>query len=181
MPGAEPATKGPPAHAAYSCREMAASTAAGLLLFRVRDSALEVLIGHMGGPFWARKEDHAWSIFKGGYEPEDEDALAAARREFTEETGLPVPDSVLIPLDTVRQASGKHVTAWAVRGDADPDTVVSNTFLAEWPPRSGRQREFPEIDRVAWCTPVVARRRLVRAQAAFVDRLLEQVGDELAQ
>lgn len=159
---------------------MAASTAAGLLLFRVRDGRLEVLIGHMGGPFWARKEDHAWSIFKGGYEPGEEEPLAAARREFTEETGLPVPDGELIPLGSVRQSSGKQVVAWAVRGDADPATVVSNTYLAEWPPRSGRQQEFPEIDRVAWCEPEVARTRLVRAQVAFVDRLGELLVDELA-
>ncbi len=158
---------------------MAASTAAGLLLFRVRDGRLEVLIGHMGGPFWARKEDHAWSIFKGGYELAEEAPLAAARREFTEETGLPVPDGELMPLGSVRQSSGKQVTAWAVRGDADPATVVSNTYMAEWPPRSGRQREFPEVDRVEWCVPALARTRLVRAQVAFVDRLIDLLADEL--
>ncbi len=159
---------------------MAASTAAGLLLFRIRDGRLEVLLGHMGGPFWARKEEHAWSIFKGGYEPGEETPIDAARREFTEETGLSVPDGELIPLGTVRQSSGKQVTAWAVRGDADPATVVSNTYLAEWPPRSGRHEEFPEIDRVEWCDPALARTRLVRAQVAFVERLLEHLDGELA-
>ncbi len=158
---------------------MAASTAAGLLLFRVRGGQLEVLIGHMGGPFWARKEDHAWSIFKGGYDPDEEEPLAAARREFTEETGLPVPDGELLPLGSVRQSSGKQVIAWGVRGDADPAGVVSNTYLAEWPPGSGRQREYPEIDRVEWCAPARARTRLVRAQAAFVERLIGLLGDEL--
>jgi predicted NUDIX family NTP pyrophosphohydrolase len=169
-----------PGPIAYGRGTMAAPTAAGLLLFRVRDGRLEVLIGHMGGPFWARKEDHAWSIFKGGYDPSEEEPLAAARREFTEETGLPVPDGELIPLGAVRQSSGKQVIAWAVRGDADPATVVSNTYLAEWPPRSGKQQEFPEIDRVAWCEPGLARTRLVRAQVTFVERLQERLDGELS-
>jgi predicted NUDIX family NTP pyrophosphohydrolase len=151
------------------------STAAGLLLYRVDGEAVEVLLAHMGGPFWARRDRHAWSIIKGEYDPAAEDALDAARREFTEETGQPAPEGDLIPLGSVVQSGGKQVTAWAVRSDLDPATIVSNTFVAEWPPRSGRRQEFPEIDRVEWCDPDSARDRLVKAQVAFVDRLQEHL------
>ena len=111
---------------------------AGLLVYRVRDGVPEVLIGHMGGPFWAKKDEGAWSVFKGEYE-DSEDPLAAARREFEEETGSPPPDGTPLALGEVRQSSGKRVIAWAVEGDLDPATVVSNTFTTEWPPRSGRR------------------------------------------
>jgi predicted NUDIX family NTP pyrophosphohydrolase len=147
-----------------------AMNSAGILLHRDRDGGREVLLGHMGGPFWARKDESAWSIFKGEYAA-DEEPLAAARREFAEETGFPLPDGEPVPLGEIRQSSGKRVVAWAVEGDLDADAVVSNTFLMEWPPRSGTQAEFPEIDRAAWFDLATARTKLVRAQGAFVDAL----------
>ncbi len=143
---------------------------AGLLLYRVRDGRPEVLIGHMGGPFWAKKDEGAWSVFKGEYE-DGEEPLLAARREFEEETGSPPPDGPTVALGEVRQSSGKRVVAWAVEGDFDPATLVSNTFTTEWPPRSGRQVEFPEVDRAEWFDLETARSKLVRALAAFVDAL----------
>lgn len=146
---------------------------AGLLLYRGSGTELEVLLAHMGGPFWARKDTGAWSIPKGEYGP-DEDPLAAARREFAEELGSPAPEDVpYVPLGEVRQKNGKVVTAWAVAGDLDVTTVVSNTFELEWPPRSGRIQEFPEVDRAAWFDLVTARTKLVAAQAGFLDRLIE--------
>lgn len=149
-------------------------TSAGLLLFRRGGDGVEVLIAHMGGPFWARKDVGAWSIIKGQYEPPEE-PFAAAQREFAEETGSPAPDGEPLPLGHVVQGSGKRVTAWAIEADFDPSTIVSQTFTAEWPPKSGRMQEFPEIDRAEWVDPETAKGRLVRAQAAFVDRLLEAV------
>lgn len=133
-----------------------------------------MLIAHMGGPFWATRETGAWSIPKGEYEPEEE-AEAAARREFTEELGLPAPDGEPVPLGEVRQAGGKVVTVWAVEGDLDPERVSPGTFTMEWPRGSGVLREFPEVDRVAWCTPEEAMSRLVTGQRVFVERLLEYV------
>jgi predicted NUDIX family NTP pyrophosphohydrolase len=133
-----------------------------------------VLLGHMGGPFWARKDAGAWSIPKGEY-GEDEDARAAARREFGEELGTPPPDGPWLELGEVRQRAGKVVTAWAVEGDFDVSTLRSNTFTIEWPPRSGRQAEFPEIDRAAWFDLATARARIVAAQAVFLDRLADAV------
>ena len=150
---------------------------AGLLLYRVRGGHLEVMLGHMGGPFWARKDDAAWSLFKGEYEA-GEEPLAAARREFEEETGSPPPDGPVLALGEVRQGSGKRVVAWAVEGDFDPALLRSNTFTIEWPPRSGRQAEFPEVDRVDWFDLHTARRKLVRAQATFVDRLEEALAPD---
>lgn len=147
-------------------------TSAGLLLFRRRAGALEVLIAHMGGPFWARKDAGAWSIIKGQYEPPEE-PLAAARREFTEETGSPPPGGDTLALGEVVQGSGKRVTAWAIESDFDPSAIVSQTFEVEWPPRSGRMQEYPEIDRAAWFDPGTAKAKLVRAQATFVDRLVD--------
>jgi predicted NUDIX family NTP pyrophosphohydrolase len=147
---------------------------AGLLLYRRREGRIEVLLGHMGGPFWARKDERAWSIPKGEH-PEAEDALAAARREFAEETGTPPPDGPTLDLGEVRQSGGKRVTAWAVEGDLDPATVKSNTFQLEWPPRSGRRQEFPEIDRAGWFDLDTARRRIVKGQVALVDRLEERL------
>src|SRR5215210_5611580 len=122
---------------------------AGLLLYRVRDGRLQVLIAHMGGPFWAKKDEAGWSIPKGEY-VEGEDRLAAARREFEEEIGSSPPSGPMLELGEIRQPSGKRIVAWAVEGDLDPATVRSNTFVLEWPPRSGRQEEFPEIDRADW-------------------------------
>lgn len=148
-----------------------ARTSAGILLHRGTVGAPEVLIGHPGGPLWSRRDAGAWTVPKG--EPEaGESLLAAARREFTEELGLPVPPGEPVGLGSVRQAGGKVVTVWALRGDLDPDDVVPGTFTMTWPPRSGRTVELPELDRVAWCDPVTARERLLPAQTAFLDRLL---------
>jgi predicted NUDIX family NTP pyrophosphohydrolase len=147
-----------------------ARTSAGLLPYRRRDGRLEVLIAHMGGPMWARRDEAAWTIVKGEHDA-DEEALAAARREFEEETGVPAPGGPVLELGEVRQSGGKRVTAWAVEADLDAGSLHSNTFELEWPPRSGRIGEFPEVDRFEWCAPGVARRRLVRAQAELVDRL----------
>lgn len=144
---------------------------AGILLFRFTTGGVEVLLGHMGGPYWARKEAGAWTIPKGEYEPH-ETPEAAARREFSEELGVAVPDGELIPLGEVRQRGGKIVTAYALAGDLDPAIVVPGTFATEWPPGSGRQQGFPELDRVAWFPPADARDKIVSAQAAFLDRLL---------
>lgn len=147
-----------------------ARRSAGLLLFRHRGTGFEVLIGHMGGPFWARRESAAWSVPKGEYAP-DEGAETAARREFEEEFGHPVPDGAWLSLGESRQAGGKTVTVWAVEGDLDPAAAVPGTFTMEWPRGSGVQQEFPEIDRFAWCTPETAAERLVKGQRIFVDRL----------
>ncbi|MFD9890098.1 NUDIX domain-containing protein [Amycolatopsis sp. NPDC059027] len=148
---------------------MAAKRSAGLLLFRRRDGETEVLLGHMGGPFWAKKDAAAWSLPKGELDP-DEQPEAAARREFTEELGLPAPEGEYRELGEVKQ-SGKVVTAWAVEGDLDPADVVPGTFELEWPPRSGRLQEFPEVDRAEWFTLDVAREKLVVGQRPFLDRL----------
>ncbi|MEV7065587.1 NUDIX domain-containing protein [Streptomyces collinus] len=145
---------------------------AGLLLFHTTDNGLEVLLGHMGGPFFARRDAGAWTVPKGEYEP-DEPAWEAARREFREELGVPPPDGEAIDLGEVRQTGGKTVTAWAVRADLDPAAIVPGTFRMEWPPRSGRLQEFPELDRVAWFGIDRARAVIVKAQAAFLDRLAE--------
>jgi predicted NUDIX family NTP pyrophosphohydrolase len=147
---------------------------AGILLFRRRAGALELLLVHPGGPYWARKDAGAWSIPKGEH-AEGEDALACARREFEEETGTVPPVDALVALGEVRQRSGKRVSAWAAEGNLDAEAVRSNTFTVEWPPRSGRMQEFPEVDRAGWFAPDDARRALVPTQAAFVDRLLEHL------
>ncbi|MFF7052679.1 NUDIX domain-containing protein [Streptomyces griseorubiginosus] len=148
-------------------------TSAGLLVFRHTENGLEVLLGHMGGPFFARRDAGAWTVPKGEYEPESEAAWDAARREFEEELGLPPPDGEAVPLGEVRQTNGKVVTAWAIEADLDPATVVPGVFSMEWPPRSGRTQEFPELDRVAWFGLERARAVIVKAQAAFLDRLAE--------
>jgi predicted NUDIX family NTP pyrophosphohydrolase len=127
----------------------------------------------MGGPFWARKDDGAWSIPKGEYEP-PEAAVDAARREFAEELGRPVPAGELIDLGSAKQ-SGKTVTIWALAGDLDPDTIVPGTFELEWPPRSGRRQQFPEIDRASWFALDVAVVKLVAGQRPFLDRLRDAV------
>jgi predicted NUDIX family NTP pyrophosphohydrolase len=147
---------------------------AGLLLFRRTPSGVEVLLGHMGGPFFARRDAGAWSIPKGEFGV-DEEAYAAARREFEEEFGSPPPDAQVIELGTVRQRNGKRVTAWALESDFDVATLVSNTFELEWPPRSGRTQTFPEIDRAAWFDVATARTKMVAGQDVLVDRLLEHV------
>jgi len=144
---------------------------AGLLVYRVGASGVEVLLGHMGGPLWARRDEGGWTLPKGEYDAASEEPLAAGRREFTEELGLPAPDGAVLPLGEVVQAGGKRVVAFAVEGDLDPDTVVPGTFEMVWPPRSGRVRSFPELDRVAWFALAAAAPKLVKAQRTFLDRL----------
>jgi predicted NUDIX family NTP pyrophosphohydrolase len=153
---------------------VARKRSAGLLVYRTSTDGVEVLIGHMGGPFWARQDTNAWSIPKGEY-GDDETAEAAARREFTEELGLPVPEGPLVALGEARQHTGKIVIIWAIEGDLDPDLIVPGTFEMVWPPRSGRLQAFPEIDRVGWFTLDVARKKLVSGQRTFLDRLAEHL------
>jgi len=148
-------------------------TSAGLLLFRRTEAGVEVLLGHMGGPFFARRDAGAWTVPKGEYVPDEEPAWEAARREFQEELGLAPPDGDPVPLGEVRQSGGKLVTVWAIEADLDPATVVPGTFRMEWPPKSGREQEFPELDRVAWFPVARAREVIVAAQATFLDRLAE--------
>jgi predicted NUDIX family NTP pyrophosphohydrolase len=147
-----------------------AKRSAGILLHRDTPAGREVLLVHPGGPFWAKKDLGVWSIPKGEHD-DGEDALAAALREFAEETGTVLPPAELTDLGTIRQRGGKVVQAWAAEGDLDADAVSSNTFTVEWPPRSGRMREFPEVDRAAWFGLDEARERINPAQAAFLDRL----------
>jgi predicted NUDIX family NTP pyrophosphohydrolase len=149
---------------------------AGLLLYRRRQRGVEVLLVHPGGPFWARKDEGAWSVPKGEYGA-GEDPLAAARREFAEETGAaPPPPGAAVALGTFRQPSGKMVAAWAVEGDFDPATLKSNTFTLEWPPRSGKTREVPEVDRAGWFTPEEAVRKLLKGQRPILEALLQRLG-----
>ena len=148
----------------------AGTTSAGILLYRGSDAAITVLIGHPGGPFWAHKNEGAWSIPKGIVEA-GEDALATALREFAEETGHPPPAGKPIPLGDTVLRSGKRVVAWAVAGDLDPETAVSNPVRLEWPRGSGRIIEFPEIDELRWTTLDEAATLLNPAQTVFLDRL----------
>jgi predicted NUDIX family NTP pyrophosphohydrolase len=147
---------------------------AGILLYRQPGTSLEVLLVHPGGPVWARRDLGAWSIPKGEYTEGEEEPLAAARREFAEELGSPPPEAEPLDLGEVRQKSGKRVRAWALPGDLDTARVQSNTFVMEWPPRSGQLREFPEVDRAEWFGVAEARERINPAQAAFLDRLAER-------
>lgn len=142
---------------------------AGLMLFRETAGKLEVLLVHPGGPFWAKKDDGAWSIPKGEF-GDGEDPLAAARREFKEETGF-APEGETFPLEPVRQPSGKIVYAWAIEGDFDPAALRSNTFSMEWPPKSGRHEEFPEVDRAAWFAIDTAKGKIQKGQAPFIEQL----------
>ncbi len=146
-------------------------TSAGLLLYRRSDDGIEVLIGHPGGPFWARKDDAAWSIPKGEY-TDDEDPWTAAQREFVEEIGLPVPDGPRVALPPVKQSGGKIVTAFAVEADLDVTDSVSNTFELEWPMGSGKFKEFPEIDRVSWFSIADAQVKLLKGQRPLLDDLI---------
>jgi predicted NUDIX family NTP pyrophosphohydrolase len=150
-----------------------AKTSAGILLYRGDGESLEVLLVHPGGPFWTKKDEGAWSIPKGEVEA-GEESPACALRELEEEIGssLGLTAEHLSELGEVRLKSGKVVQGWAAEGDFDPATLKSNTFAMEWPPRSGREREFPEVDRAEWFAPEQARRKINPAQAAFIDRLL---------
>jgi predicted NUDIX family NTP pyrophosphohydrolase len=143
---------------------------AGLLLFRETPDGLEVLLAHPGGPYWAKKDDGAWSIPKGELDV-DEEPLAAARREFQEEMGCAV-DGDFLPLEPLKQPGGKLVRAWAVSSNFDPSALSSNTFSMEWPPKCGRQQQFPEVDQAAWFDIESARRKILKGQAQFLDQLL---------
>jgi predicted NUDIX family NTP pyrophosphohydrolase len=148
---------------------------AGLLMYRHGPAGeIQVLLAHPGGPFWRGRDDAVWTLPKGEY-LDPEDALAAARREFCEETGFEVTPP-LLPLGDVSQMSGKRVSAWAFQGDCDPARLQSNRFEIEWPPRSGRRQSYPEIDRVQWFSLPEARRKLVPAQCELLDRLVNLVG-----
>ena len=147
---------------------------AGLLLHRRTTAGREVLIAHMGGPFWARKDEGAWSIPKGEFE-DGEQVLAVALREFTEEIGSPPPPGTPVELGEFRQPSGKRITAFALEGDIDVSEVRSNEFEIEWPRGSGRMRSFPEIDRAEWMTPDLARTKLVKGQIPVIDAFVRDV------
>jgi predicted NUDIX family NTP pyrophosphohydrolase len=146
---------------------------AGILLFRRSGRKLELLLVHPGGPFWSKKDDRAWSIPKGLYE-ESEDPIAAARREFEEETGSAVTGE-LIELGSFKQPSGKTIQAWAAEGDFDPANLRSNLFSIEWPPKSGRMQEFPEADRAAWFEPDVAGTKINKGQVPIIAALLKRL------
>ena len=149
---------------------------AGLLVYRQAAGDIEVLLVHPGGPFWRNKDQGAWTIPKGEFD-ETEDPLAAAKREFKEETGSTSPNGPYISLKAIKQKNGKIVHAWAVEGDFDPGELNSNTFLCEWPPKSGRMQEFPEVDRAGWFAPDVAKEKMLSGQPALIDEL----NDWLAQ
>lgn len=152
---------------------------AGFLMYRFRNEHVEVLLVHPGGPFWEKKDFGSWSIPKGEY-TEGEDAFATAKREFLEETGLKA-EGDFKELGTLRQPSGKMITAWAFEGDCDTKAVRSNTFTMEWPPRSGRQADFPEVDRAEWFSIDTARSKILRGQLGFIDALCKQLGGPLPQ
>jgi predicted NUDIX family NTP pyrophosphohydrolase len=152
---------------------MVGKNSAGLLLYRIRKAGIEVLLVHPGGPYWKNKDEGGWSIPKGEFLPE-EDPLAAARREFFEETGVAI-EGELRALKPLRQPGGKTVHAWAVEADLDPATIVSNTFEIEWPPRSGRLQSFPEIDRGAWFSLPEARRKILRGQVPLLEELAQML------
>lgn len=149
---------------------------AGILMYRSRDHTIEVFLVHPGGPFWAKKDAGAWSIPKGEID-EDEDPLDAAKREFQEETGLAVDGDFMV-LTPVKQAGGKVVQAWAVNGDCKAESIKSNTFSMEWPPRSGKRKEFPEVDRGAWFSLEIAREKILKAQIKLLDELEHIIGKD---
>jgi predicted NUDIX family NTP pyrophosphohydrolase len=149
-------------------------TSAGILLYRRKDDLLQVFLIHPGGPFFMKKDDGVWSIPKGLLDP-DEDPLAAAQREFAEETGSG-PQGEFRPLAPIRQKGGKTVLAWAAEGDCDADGITSNTFELEWPPHSGRMQRFPEADRAGWFTIEEAKRKIIPAQIALLEELQQLLG-----
>lgn len=148
---------------------------AGILLYRLRGVAVEVFLVHPGGPFWARKDEGAWSIPKGEYET-GENPLEVAQREFQEETGFEI-DGTFHPLTALKQPSGKVISAWTVEGDIDAATLTSNTFTMEWPPKSGHTREFPEVDRGGWFDLSTARVKILTGQRGFLDQLQQLLKD----
>ena len=143
-------------------------------MYRYREGVLEVFLVHPGGPFWAKKDLGAWSLPKGEYTPA-EDALAAARREFAEETGF-AAEGEFLPLTPLKQPSGKLISAWALVGDCDPEAVKSNTFAMEWPPRSGQTQEFPEVDRAGWFTIEEGKVKIIKGQTGFLEELTQILG-----
>lgn len=150
---------------------------AGILLYRIRDSKIEVFLVHPGGPFWIRKDVNAWSVPKGEF-TDEEDPLATARREFEEETGIPVKGDFL-ELKPVIQKGGKQVFCYACKGNIDPEAIKSNTFEMEWPPRSGKKQTFPEIDRGQWFDSAESKIKIIESQSAFVDELEKLIRSEL--
>jgi predicted NUDIX family NTP pyrophosphohydrolase len=150
-------------------------TSAGLLMYRSREGVIQVFLVHPGGPFWAKKDLGAWSIPKGLYSP-DEAPLSAARREFREETGFEASGD-FVPLTPLKQPSGKLIAAWAFEGDCDPEALRSNTFAMEWPPHSGREQEFPEVDRAAWFGMEEAREKILPGQRGFLDALRRLISE----
>ena len=157
---------------------MAKKESAGILMYRFRNSTLEVFLVHPGGPYWVKKDLGAWSIPKGEFE-EGEDRLNAAKREFHEETGF-LPEGNFVTLTQIKQPGGKLVHAWAVESDCDQKTIVSNTFSMEWPPRSGKRQEFPEIDRAEWFTVAAAKEKILKGQIGFLEKLRQMLEKELA-
>jgi predicted NUDIX family NTP pyrophosphohydrolase len=155
---------------------MAAVTSAGLLLYRRRGSSAQIFLVHPGGPYWAKKDDGAWSVPKGIVDP-DEDELAGARREFLEETGLDVDVSAhLRDLGTFPQPSGKRLRIWAVEGDCNPEDLSSNMFELEWPPKSGRVAQFPEVDRGGWFDREQALRKIIKGQRPVIEKFYVELG-----
>lgn len=151
-----------------------AEHSAGILVYRVRNQQVEVVLVHPGGPLWAGKDAGAWSIPKGLFTSE-EDPLEAAKREFEEETGFPI-DGDFLPLGALKQPSGKTVHAWAVAGDVEVKNLISNSFEMEWPPHSGRKREFPEVDKGEWFSLSAAGEQILRGQRGFLARLADAIG-----
>lgn len=149
---------------------------AGLLLYRRRDTTIEVFLIHHGGPFWENRDLGSWSIPKGEYDPAREDALVAARREFHEETGF-IADGEFVPLQTVKQPGGKIVSAWMVEGDCDASAITSNTFAMEWPAKSGKWQRFPEVDRAEWFDLATAREKILKGQVNLIEELERRLSE----
>jgi predicted NUDIX family NTP pyrophosphohydrolase len=157
-----------------------AKQSAGLLMYRRSSKGVEVLLVHPGGPFWAKKDNYAWSVPKGEY-TNDEDTFAAAKREFAEELGQPAPEGEYHELGQVKQAGGKLVTTWAIECDLGPVKAASNMFSIEWPPRSGQQQEFPEVDRAEWFTLSKATKKLHPGQNNFLHRLADHLNVSITE
>jgi predicted NUDIX family NTP pyrophosphohydrolase len=158
---------------------MAKKESAGILMYRLRSSTIEVFLVHPGGPYWAKKDAGAWSIPKGEFS-EKEDRFSAAKREFKEETGI-FPEGNFVALKPVRQPGGKVVYAWAVKGDCEAEKIVSNTFSMEWPPRSGKYQEFPEVDRAEWFTLNIAKKKILKGQVSLLEELSQIAETDFAR